>query len=993
MGAVYRGVQHSFSRDVAIKVMNATASANPEMIKRFLREAKLASRLAHPNAVAVLDCGETDDSVFYLVMELITGRTLADAIAEDTKFTPARVVRIGVQVCEALESAHALSIVHRDLKPTNIMVLSHGRDVVKVLDFGLAKSLAPETARTMTGIGTMLGTPAFMPPELATGQPCDGRADLYSLGVILFLLGTGQLPFESESVNELIAMHGADRAPPMTGVPAELAKIVDRLLAKSPDDRFQTATETREALEQFLERGRSDAAVSRTSAEIESATTARRTAQVPVQRSVWLSIGLAIALLGVVGIVLALAVAGLPDELFLASVATTGAGVLVALAARARRPAERLVLAPARVEPVPAPVAAEPVPITKPLPPPPRPAPSPLVTPPPPAPAPPPPAPPPPAPPPVEVLRTSGLATADTAAIATVALPTEPLPPRAAEPDGESSSTDIAIIVSTPSADVAPSELRASPTPATDDDDDRATIPKTMVGPAPVRPPGPRLRDAPTPQPRSPEPAPEPPPKSVAPSPAAALPPAVATPTPGTGLPKAPTPMPASKSLTTTVPGPAKAPTPAPAKAALLAAGLPKPPPPPERTPKPTMPAAGLPPPPRPVAPKPAPPPPEADPEPSVIVLGPPGAPEKPKPAVASPASSMDFGAEDPLRASDTLRPGNTSDTLPPDNEGEAKTQVVPPPITPDRPETDSTQPIVPRTATGELDDLPGEPTRVTPMDLPFEPTAVTPPAAGDTTSITAVRPIPEPAPPRPTPLPPLPPGARRLGRYVAEGPIARGPSGPVFKSRDEVNKRDVHIETMPDSLDLVAGTAMVASVAKVEHANLVRVYELIVHAGKPYLVREPLGGRPLDQHVKERGGLPWLEALGLVDEVCAGLERLHERSIVHRAVRAACVVVDGKTIKLGGVAITPDFLDRAGLAPEVIAGAKPDRRSDIYGVGATLFQCLTNRPPKIGDEGGLDKVPANLAGLVFAMLAKDPAARPGSVLALRATFKDLIAV
>ena len=232
--------------------MNAAVGTNPDLIKRFLREAKLASQLTHPNVITILDCGETDDGIFYLVMELVAGRTLADILATEKRLSGTRIVRIGTQICEALDSAHALSIVHRDLKPTNIMVLSRGRDLVKLLDFGLAKSLAPEVARTMTGLGEMLGTPAFMPP-VANGLPCDSRADLYSLGCILYLCGTGELPFKSESVNELIAMHGIDKAPPMTGVPVALARIINRLLEKSPDDRYQTAAETREALEKCLE--------------------------------------------------------------------------------------------------------------------------------------------------------------------------------------------------------------------------------------------------------------------------------------------------------------------------------------------------------------------------------------------------------------------------------------------------------------------------------------------------------------------------------------------------------------------------------------------------------------------------------------------------------------------------------------------------------------------------------------------------------------------
>jgi len=254
MGAVYRADQHSVGRQVAIKVVNAALVSDPEVIKRFLREAKLAGNLQHPNAVGVLDFGQTEDGVFYLVMELVTGRTLDQVIKSEKVFRPERVVRIGTQICDALDGAHAVPIIHRDLKPSNVMLLSQGRDLVKVLDFGLAKSISPDaTSTTMTGAGAIVGTPAFMPPELATGMPCDGRADLYSLGCILYYLGTGRLPFYSESVHELLAMHGSDDpAPPMTGVPPRLAMVVGKLLEKDPNRRYQTAADALHALEQSL---------------------------------------------------------------------------------------------------------------------------------------------------------------------------------------------------------------------------------------------------------------------------------------------------------------------------------------------------------------------------------------------------------------------------------------------------------------------------------------------------------------------------------------------------------------------------------------------------------------------------------------------------------------------------------------------------------------------------------------------------------------------
>ncbi|HEY4176370.1 MAG TPA: serine/threonine-protein kinase [Kofleriaceae bacterium] len=254
MGAVYRAQQHSIDREVAVKVVNSSLITDGEVIKRFLREAKIASKLEHPNVVGVLDFGQTDDGVFYIVMQLVSGRTLDQVLKSEKIIRPERVVRIGVQILEALAAAHEKQIVHRDLKPSNVMLLAQARDLVKVLDFGLAKSVAPDTTNTtMTGIGAVVGTPAFMPPELATGQPCDHRADLYSLGVMLYYMGSGRLPFISDSIHELVAMHGSDEpAPPMTGVPYRMGAVIDKLLQKDPNNRYQNAADALQALETSL---------------------------------------------------------------------------------------------------------------------------------------------------------------------------------------------------------------------------------------------------------------------------------------------------------------------------------------------------------------------------------------------------------------------------------------------------------------------------------------------------------------------------------------------------------------------------------------------------------------------------------------------------------------------------------------------------------------------------------------------------------------------
>jgi serine/threonine-protein kinase len=261
MGTVYRGAQHSVGREVAIKVVTPRLVSDPIIVKRFLRESKLASQLSHPNAVSVLDFGQTEDGLFYLVMELVNGKTLDAILERDRTLPPTRIVRIGMQICDALEGAHDLKIVHRDLKPQNVMLLTSGRDLVKVLDFGLAKSLTPRVgSTTMTNAGALLGTPAYMPPELVTGQESDHRADLYSLGCLLYEMASGDVPFSADSVHELIAMHASDPPKRIQGVPAGLIVVIERLLAKDPNARYQTASEARDALEHSLDPGAAEVA-------------------------------------------------------------------------------------------------------------------------------------------------------------------------------------------------------------------------------------------------------------------------------------------------------------------------------------------------------------------------------------------------------------------------------------------------------------------------------------------------------------------------------------------------------------------------------------------------------------------------------------------------------------------------------------------------------------------------------------------------------------
>ena len=258
MGTVYLAEQRSMERLVAVKVIAPVLATDERVTARFLREARLCGRISHPRVVTVFDFGRTPDGLLYLVMEQVQGRTLSDLIAEGP-VPVERALGLAIQICEALQAAHVQGIVHRDLKPGNVMLLDtlDGRDAVKVLDFGLARSLAGDD-ETVTRSGTMLGTPAYMPPEVARGLGCDTRGDLYALGVLLYELLVGQPPFSGAALS--IVMHHAYHPTPAlpTHVPPVVARLVERLMEKEPDDRPATAAEVSGLLAAALEVGVSD---------------------------------------------------------------------------------------------------------------------------------------------------------------------------------------------------------------------------------------------------------------------------------------------------------------------------------------------------------------------------------------------------------------------------------------------------------------------------------------------------------------------------------------------------------------------------------------------------------------------------------------------------------------------------------------------------------------------------------------------------------------
>ena len=248
MGTVYRSKDPAMDRVVALKTITSVLLASDqgtETRERFFREARAAGALAHPGIVPVFDVGE-HEGIPYLVMEFVTGKTLADTAKSGDRMNLDRVCEIGQKIAEALGYAHKHGVVHRDIKPTNILMTSreiYGIERPKITDFGVAKLAEGQT--TMTG--QMLGTPAFMPPEQFTGAPVDGRADIFSLGVVLYWMATGEQPFPGESMTAVSykVVH-TDPVPPRKlnpSVPAKLDAIIMKCLAKSPADRYQTGDE------------------------------------------------------------------------------------------------------------------------------------------------------------------------------------------------------------------------------------------------------------------------------------------------------------------------------------------------------------------------------------------------------------------------------------------------------------------------------------------------------------------------------------------------------------------------------------------------------------------------------------------------------------------------------------------------------------------------------------------------------------------------------
>ena len=260
MGAVYEGEQHlgTTVRKVAVKTLHTHLSRDPKVKARFEREVGTIAELEHPNTIQVYDFGSTPEGILYIVMEFLSGKSLADTLEKQGAMSPERTIDIFAQICGSLEEAHRRGIVHRDLKPDNVVLVERAgkKDFVKVLDFGIAKRASEEdkNEQKLTQQGMVLGTPPYMSPEQFTGQPIDARSDIYSLGVMAYEMLTGKLPFRANTAFEWANQHMTQSPIPiesmaegMRAPPAMRAAIL-RALAKAPADRFQTVTDFGAAL-------------------------------------------------------------------------------------------------------------------------------------------------------------------------------------------------------------------------------------------------------------------------------------------------------------------------------------------------------------------------------------------------------------------------------------------------------------------------------------------------------------------------------------------------------------------------------------------------------------------------------------------------------------------------------------------------------------------------------------------------------------------------
>jgi tRNA A-37 threonylcarbamoyl transferase component Bud32 len=255
MGAVYLAEHPLIGKKVALKVIHRELAGNREVVQRFFQEARAVNTIGSEHIVEIHDFGVTPEGDHFYIMEYLDGRTLASVLSRETAIEVRRALHIGAQIAKALGAAHAASVIHRDLKPDNIMLTTRlgDPDFVKVLDFGLAKVLADGASSVKTAYGVLLGTPQYMSPEACESKrDVDHRTDIYALGVLLFQMMTGVLPFDGESMGEVLVKQVTTLPPAPRGlnprIPPSVEQVLLRCLAKQPDLRFQTMAALRDAL-------------------------------------------------------------------------------------------------------------------------------------------------------------------------------------------------------------------------------------------------------------------------------------------------------------------------------------------------------------------------------------------------------------------------------------------------------------------------------------------------------------------------------------------------------------------------------------------------------------------------------------------------------------------------------------------------------------------------------------------------------------------------
>lgn len=256
MGAVYLGQHVEIGKPVAIKILLSDITKEPASFERFKREAKATAQIKHPNIVGVSDFGQTDDGLTFMVMEYIQGYSLRSLLDREIKLAPKHAVKFICQICAAMTAAHEAGIIHRDLKPDNIMIeVIDGFEVARVLDFGIAK-LKDDHQQQLTAVGGVIGTATYMSPEQCGGDSIDARSDIYSIGIILYQLLSGQLPFQSANKQAILLEQMTKLPQPLEEIcpdlPIELVKAVMQSLEKDPDLRQQSTDELSKQLKASL---------------------------------------------------------------------------------------------------------------------------------------------------------------------------------------------------------------------------------------------------------------------------------------------------------------------------------------------------------------------------------------------------------------------------------------------------------------------------------------------------------------------------------------------------------------------------------------------------------------------------------------------------------------------------------------------------------------------------------------------------------------------